>query len=199
MIDDNAGEPDTARLRSAYDLLHQQNPTAIVELKALAASSSPLAMLYLGCAYYEGCHLKKDLGEAKIWFAKMAELNDPRGAYLLGRVCEDLGDWEGAASAYEAGNRLHHQPSTYRLAQLARIGKGMAPNAERYIELLSDSADRGHIFSRRDLGSAYLSGRYGAKKFLVGLYYLSTLPLAIIRILRRLNKPLALDDVTILA
>lgn len=166
-------EPDLERLQLAHNMLAFDPIGGVRELESLSALGSTLAPLYLGWACQNGSGTSQDDKLAKQWFAVALARGDATSSYYLGHLHLKLAQYREASDAFEQGLELGYAPSIYCLAMNILEGKGREKNEDRAIQLLESSSDLGHVFARRSLASAYLSGRFGGSKFVLGIWLLA--------------------------
>ncbi|MDI9613719.1 MAG: tetratricopeptide repeat protein [Acidobacteriota bacterium] len=121
------------------------------------------AHLELGLAHLEG----RDPARARGYFARAVAIapQDPRCHYLLGRVLEREGDWEGALGRYEEVLRLdpeHGSGAALREAGKARLHLGRVDGAIECLEAslrLRNDDPEAHYWMARAAREAGDSGR----------------------------------------
>ena len=121
------------------------------------------AHLELGLAHLEG----RDPARARGYFARALAIapQDPRCHYLLGRVLEREGDWEGALGRYEEVLRLdpeHGSGAALREAGKARLHLGRVDGAIECLEAslrLRNDDPEAHYWMARAAREAGDSGR----------------------------------------
>ena len=169
-------EPDVAEYRRLRSLYATDPGTALIGLASLADRGSVASMLYLAEEYRNGSgYQAKDLERAKIWYAKASERGYASASYMLGVVCTQLMDNDGAFIAFSKGAALHYLPAIYRLAMMYRDGHGVPQDIHRCRSLLEESASRGHLFSKRDLSTLLIRGAFGPRLKVRGILLLINL------------------------
>ncbi|SDB11588.1 tetratricopeptide repeat protein [Bauldia litoralis] len=179
-------DPDNDDAREAINRSHAmlaKDPgAAIADLEAWADRGSVLAMAHLAGVYYAGKHVQRDFRQANSWYRR-AELSGwPEASFMTGLTAMQLGEEEAAFAAYSRGARLDHLPSIYRLAIMYGDGTGTEEDPVAYRSLLERGAAMGHMYSRRDLGLAYLKEGSGLSLMrglaMIAGVYLSALGIA---------------------
>lgn len=178
-------DPDSDDARQAINRSHamlaKDPDAAIADLEAWADRGSVLAMAHLAGVYYAGKHVQRDVCQANSWYRR-AELSGwPEASFMTGLTAMQLGEEEAAFAAYSRGARLD-LPSIYRLANMYGDGTGTEEDPVAYRRLLERGAAMGHMYSRRDLGLAYLKEGSGLSVMrglaMIAGVYLSTLVIA---------------------
>eukprot|EP00899_Mesostigma_viride_P018036 jgi/Mesvir1/26233/Mv02409-RA.1 len=80
----------------------------------------------LGCAYFRGTGVGKDLGEAERWLRLAVEAGDPPSVHNLGLLLEEVGRLTEAVAMHTRGAERGEPVSMLRLGQLLAAGTGCA-------------------------------------------------------------------------
>ncbi len=128
-------QPDLSdRFAKAADAVSQNQPNALVELKAVAELGHAPAQFYLGKLYEKGeGGLKKDLAEARRWTERAAQGGDRRAMHNLAMAyVEGTGGVKNSTTAAQWFRRaadLGLVDSQFNLASLYEQGLGVSQNA----------------------------------------------------------------------
>lgn len=115
-----------------------------------------LAMVYVGYCYRVGEGIKKDLSEAKKWYEKAIELNDPQGYYQLGRLYDfDEKKYELAAINYKKATDLGHVSSMNHYAYALQYGLGITQDISSAIFYYEKATEKGDRYAPYNLGRIY--------------------------------------------
>lgn len=153
------GEPDVAALSQARVLLSTNVDQALIQLEALAARGSVLAMQSLA-------HVHKVIGgsslnEAELWYRKAYESGSANALLNLGLLYYRSSRFRQAEEIFRDGVVRDDTPS---MVWLAIVYLGYVNNIEKREAaraLLEYAASRGQIRAMSHLGWLYLKGHYG--------------------------------------
>ena len=130
----------------------------------LAKKGNADAQRFLGWHYLRGFGVTKDQNEARFWFQKAADQNEPMAEWCLGRVCFLENDYKGAKEWFERAAAKGSEPGIHWLGRLYRYGLGVPRDKKKALELFKDAADKGNLRARMEycvcliLGYEKLSG-----------------------------------------
>jgi uncharacterized protein len=196
---DCRAEPDVSALRHAYDSLETYPERAVSELEALADRGSIMSMWYLGEAYYSGRYFSKNLDIAKQWFRKADDTGWAFGSHMLGRLCYITNDYGEALLAFTRGTERGYAPSMYRLGMMYGDGAGVTRDLAKCRSLLLRAIASRHLFAKRDLGTMYMRGAFGAAAIPKGILMLLSMAWELLLITVRTGNSISEFDDRVIA
>lgn len=125
-------------------VLLRRNPKQAVRLlTASALAGNALAQLALGTCWYEGTGVRRDLGQAAVWYRRAARVGLQDAAANLANVLRDWGDRQGERRWWRRAAALGHPEATVRLAALDATStrKSVASAGRNRLRRLIRSAD----------------------------------------------------------
>lgn len=123
----------------------------------------------LGWMYYLGVGVEQDESEGLIWMKKSAQSGSAKSLFGLGRLLEDLDEYELAKQVYEESAEKNYLPSKFRLAQIIRHGKVCSANKKLALSLFKEAGGKGHIPSQAARATLLRKGEEGLWGVMIGM------------------------------
>lgn len=141
---------------------------AISLMEISAKHENPIAMTFLGDAYYFGMGVSQNLYQSFDWYRKAAELDDPNGQYKLALMYLDGEgvpqntkkglDWLQKAADNGSAAAMDSFAIIYGYGQF-----GLAEDLEKFVYWSRKGAENGDPQSQYRMGLIYLNGIGGVK------------------------------------
>jgi TPR repeat protein len=142
-----------------------------------------------------GTYAPKDLGRAKYWYGQADEKGASEASFMLGRICAQEGDYDGALAAFSRGANRGYLPSIYRQAVMYQDGQGTKKDLNRARALLQEAASKGHVFAKRDLATLYVKGAFGPVLVFRGIALFASLLFDVVGlVIRAIRRGPIVDD-----
>ncbi len=90
--------------------------------------------------------------ENKKMFMERVKANDPFAISVMGKKCDDEGDYEGAIQYWMKAAELGNMDAHYNLSCMYHEGRGAEKDLKRAFEHLEEAAIGGHPLARSNLG-----------------------------------------------
>ena len=120
-------------------------------LSALADQGNVEALLALAWINESGAMGAIDPELAKLFYKRAANLGSCDASYRLGRILRKSNDLSGALAAFERGAKQDHLPSISALGLLMVRTASNSDQTRVGMRWLSDAADRGHFFAKKEM------------------------------------------------
>jgi TPR repeat protein len=163
-------EREWDRERSALELwdavheLDKDRASGVSTLERLAEEGSPLAMVYLGNAFWpEDGETTKDLAEH--WLRRAAEAGSLEGRYQLAKLFEWLGDGPRAVAEHRQSAQEGYGPSMYLLGRIFYAGRLVAQDIPQAVSYLERAKRVGHLPTLGLLAYIYRKEAFGLQRF----------------------------------
>jgi uncharacterized protein len=144
---------------------------ALEKFAKFAARGSETAMLYLGWIYSKGAGVQTDTVKAEAWFRRAAQNGSLDAQYYLGRHLVSSGDTANGMECLRKAS-ADYIPAQYELGMLLFNSRNSDGDRKRGLLLLKAAARKGHVFAKRELGSAMVRGKLGLLAIPHGLWML---------------------------
>jgi TPR repeat protein len=167
-------ETDRAEAYSLYNAKRYNE--ALCKYKILAERGDSYSAHWAGWMIETGLGATKDIQESIGFYLLAAEAGSPEAQFDLARMCARIDDHLKALEWYEKSAAQGFLPAMYRLGRLYKSGKGVIRNEERAFAYFEDAANRGHLFSQRQLIQRLLCGRQGILGRIKAIFWFLKLP-----------------------
>lgn len=128
------------------------------------------ALRILGWVTYLGIGVEQNEAEGLEWMKKAAHGRNAKALFGLGRLLEDLDEYELAKSMYQESVEKGYLPSKYRLAQMIRYGVGCDANKKLALSLFKEAGKKGHFPSQAARATMLRKGEAGLWGIITGLF-----------------------------
>jgi hypothetical protein len=186
------------QLARLHALLANDRASAIKGFETLADQGSLAAALYAAMELDRVPSGSEDTQAALRWYGVAAKRGSRAAGYQLGILRTNLNDLLGAEEAFKLGDSRDFAPSIYRLACLYRYdGRRCFASKEPATirDLLERSSRLNHLFSVRDLGTLYLTGKLWKRRPWRGIFLICKMFLLIPKaVLEMLRGSLKVDE-----
>jgi TPR repeat protein len=127
----------------------------------LAEQGDTHAQLHVGWMLHTGQGVMKDLREAEKWYRLAVGSNSARAKFYMGTLFWNKRDFSRALEWFEKAGADGFSPALYHLARMYRHGIGVDANPTKARDYVDEAARLGHLYARRDVARAMLSGARG--------------------------------------
>lgn len=158
------------KYEDAFRLYH-----ALAELGDLECQS------LVGWMYLDGTGVKQDDEKAFVWCRRATEQGDVPAQFYLAKLHVKKGNCEDAVKWLETAAGKKYAPAMFLLGHLHQLGKCVARNDDKAFDLISQAAEAGHLFARREYARFLMRGRLGFRNILKGFCIYMTLLLPALR------------------
>lgn len=136
----------------------------------LAEGGNVECQAFVGWIYSGGARgVEQDWKQARTWLSRAAESGKADILYLLAVADHNLHDYKGAIKSYQKAAELGYSAAYYQLGRMHRAGTGFDQNKDKAYELFDEAAKRGHLFARREIAFALMTGYKGLAQVPKGL------------------------------
>ena len=181
-------------IRSARDdIASRKYDIAMSKLRPLENSGSAQAAFLIGCLYYRGQGVLRDMETAKVYFRKAASKGLAAAQSNAANILFHQGETREAYELYREAAEQGHVEALYGYYRVwSRVVKNVE-DRERAMAFLESAAKSGHPFAQRDLLSLDIRGKRGAWKLVLGLLLFPYRIMAILVSLRQHSKRIYYD------